>query len=533
MTHLDNTLEQSAEDFDKLNKNSGKDSYRTLIDAAREIIIKFDMNGKITFVNQGAQDISGYIEDEMLGMNIADILPPEHLEGLKQTLFGKNMAEHAQVSLYEAEFINRELQLIPIEINAGAILVNGKPSDILFIARDITDRKQKELELRRIVKFEVLERFSKGISKNSTRLLDEVMSEVDFAHNNSVPDSTIYRRLADVKKLCNNLKEYIENIASFSNPGRLMREVSSIAIPLKKSFESALKDSRILYELSIQNDLCPVSFDNSEMEQVFYNIAENAAQAMPSGGKINIKAENMSFNENDPENIFFPPGKYIKISVKDHGQGIPGKYINKVFDPYFSTRKTNTDQARGLGLTHVYSIIKKHRGYIDITSKPGVKTVVSIYLPAVSKKDIEPAIENAEILPGNGKIKSPVIGKILLMDDEEIVRDVAGQMLHELGYMVIYAGDGAEAVKLYKTAVKDGQPFDAVILDLNVKDGNGGKSAIVELMDIDPDVKGIASSGYSNDPEMKDYKHYGFSGVVGKPYSIWELEETLEKVLTG
>lgn len=524
MTHLDKNMEDSLENFKK---------YQGIIDSAREIILKFDMNGKITFVNQGAQDISGYFEEELLGMNIADILPPNYLEGLKETLFGKNMAEHAAVDLYEAEFINRELKLIPIEINAAAILDNGKPLDILFIARDITDRKKREIEHIRAAKFELLERFSRGIARNSNKLLNEIINEVDFAYVNSVPDSTIYRRLSDAQKLCKDFQEFIEEIASLSNPGKLIREVSSIAKLLTKSFQSALKKSHVLFEFAIQQDLWAASFDYSEMEQVFYNIAVNAAEAMASGGKVNISAENIILRDNDFENIFIPPGEYIKISVKDHGEGVPEKYINKVFDPYFSTKKTNTDQARGMGLTHVYSIVKKHRGYVSISSTPGIKTIVSIYLPALSKENIQPEITAIkEDMIDKEKRKSLIMGKILLMDDEEIVRDVAGQMLYELGYIVVYAREGSEAVNLYKAAIKDGQPFDAVILDLNVKEGTGGKAAIMELAEIDPDVKGIASSGYSNDPEMKDYKYYGFSGVVGKPYSIWELEETLEKIMT-
>ncbi|MDM8537950.1 PAS domain S-box protein [Desulfobacterales bacterium HSG17] len=524
MTHLDKTLDYSVEDFQ---------NYRTLIDAAREIILKFDINGKITFVNQGAQDISGYIEEEMLGMNIADILPPNYLEGLKETLFGKNLSEHAKVNLYEAEFINRELQLIPIEINASAILSNGKPSDILFIARDITDRKKREIEQAKAVKFELIDRFSRGIARNSSRLLNEIINEVDFAHINSVPESTIYRRLSDAQKLCKDLQEFIENIASFSNPGKLMREVSVISELLNKSFKSAFKQSHILCKFSIQKDLWAASFDTSEMEHVFYNIAINAAEAMPSGGKININAENIVLKDSDYENILIPSGEYVKISVRDYGEGIPEKYINKVFDPYFSTKKTRTDQVRGLGLTHVYSIVKKHRGYVNISSKPGIRTVVSIFLPALSKEKIQTEITSVEEdSPENENRKSLIMGKILLMDDEEIVRDVAGQMLYELGYIVVYAREGTEAVNLYKAAIKDRQPFDAVILDLNVKEGSGGKAAIMELAEIDPDVKGIASSGYSNDPEMKDYKYHGFSGVVGKPYSIWELEETLEKIMT-
>ncbi|HEU4389777.1 MAG TPA: response regulator, partial [Blastocatellia bacterium] len=213
-----------------------------------------------------------------------------------------------------------------------------------------------------------------------------------------------------------------------------------------------------------------------------------------------------------------PPGCYVRISIEDQGVGIPGEHLHKVFDPYFTTKQ----KGNGLGLATAYSIIKKHDGHIAVDSVVGKGTAFEIYLPASpnARPDAREVIEP----PPLGKLR------VLVMDDEETIRDVAAQMLESLGCEAASVRDGSDAIDLYHSAWQNGEPFDAVILDLTVPGGMGGKEVVERLLELDPDVKAIVCSGYSNDPVMADFDQHGFVGFVAKPYKIQELSDVLRRV---
>ena len=256
--------------------------------------------------------------------------------------------------------------------------------------------------------------------------------------------------------------------------------------------------------------------DEGQISQVINNLIINAKQAMPKGGVIKIIAENIVI---DTDNRF-NPGKYIKISIKDQGIGIPRENLTKIFDPFFTTKK----DGNGLGLASAYSIITRHDGYIELESQRYIGTTFYIYLPASDTSRIEIETRNEVAATGEGY-------KILFMDDEEEIRNSVGEMLSFYGYQVVPTKDGAEMIEEYKRAMNDGDPFAAVIMDLTIPGGMGGQEALAYLRDIDPKIKAIISSGYANDPVMAEYERYGFTGVVTKPYEIDELNEVLTKVL--
>jgi len=241
---------------------------------------------------------------------------------------------------------------------------------------------------------------------------------------------------------------------------------------------------------------------------------------MPGGGKVRIAAENMSIEAND--GLPLTKGKYVKVSISDQGCGVPKENIKKIFDPYFTTK----DKGSGLGLTAAYSIIEKHHGYIQVESEAGTGTTFTVYLPA-SESSLLIEKKESEYFPAGKK------GRILIMDDEEILRNFVVRMLKKAGYEVSAASDGVEAFELYEQAEKSGETFDVVIMDLTIPGGAGGKETIQRLLEIYPDSKAIVSSGYSDDPIMANYKDYGFKAVVEKPYSINELTRTIEDVIAG
>jgi CheY-like chemotaxis protein len=280
---------------------------------------------------------------------------------------------------------------------------------------------------------------------------------------------------------------------------------------LRETAVFACHGSAVRCAFRMADDLWPVHADEGQLFQVINNLVINAVHAMPGGGVVTVGAEN------DDSRL---EGKHsVKIFVADCGDGIPQAHFQRIFDPYFTTKK----QGSGLGLATSFSIVKKHDGLITFESSPGVGTTFYVYLPALESECAKQLDAEPEVVPG--------CGRILVMDDEEVVRAIAQAMLEQLGYAVDCAKDGAEAVALYTERKAAGVPYDAVVFDLTIPGGMGGQEAIGVLLKIDPAVRAIVSSGYSNDPVMANYRQYGFSAVLKKPYRLQEMSTILQQCL--
>lgn len=315
-------------------------------------------------------------------------------------------------------------------------------------------------------------------------------------------------------------RDLTQQLLTFARGGTPVKSAASMAEIITDSAEFALRGSNVECEYRLARNLWTVEVDKGQISQVITNLVINADQAMPEGGKIRIKAENMTL-EGD---ISIPDSgrqSFVKVSIKDEGIGIPEEYLVRIFDPYFTTKESGS----GLGLATTYSIIKRHGGLITVESKPGSGTTFYIYLPAIP---VSPS-PTEKVIPDG--VSSG--GRVLIMDDEESVREVVGRILEHVGWEVEFACDGAEAIERYVAARDSGRSFDAVIMDLTVPGGMGGKEAITRLKSIDPQVKAIVSSGYSNDPVMSDYAGYGFNGVISKPYRIEELIKVLQELMNN
>ncbi len=261
----------------------------------------------------------------------------------------------------------------------------------------------------------------------------------------------------------------------------------------------------------------PAEIDEGQLGQVVQNIVINAVQAMPAGGRITIKAGNARLEREN--SCALPPGPYLEISVSDEGTGIPEGLLKRIFDPYFTTKQAGS----GLGLATSYSIIRSHKGYLG-ASRPGLGSTFTVLIPAEPDREV-PRIKQESVAV------TPLGKRVLVMEDQEMVRSVALRMLASLGYSSVGAAHGEEAVDLYASALRDGHPFDAVILDLTIVGGVGGKETLSRLLSIDPSVKVIVSSGYSNDPILADHRRYGAFGVLPKPYRLQELKKALFQVV--
>jgi len=395
---------------------------------------------------------------------------------------------------------------------------DGELIGIVINFKDITEHKKREEEMKKIQKLESLGILAGGIAHDFNNLLTSIMGNLSMAEIFAKSGGDVFEILKGAKKASKQAKKLTQQLLTFSKGGEPIKKLTSILELLINTTSFALSGTKAKCAFFLPDDLWWVEIDEGQIDQVINNLIINADQAMPEGGVVEVGAENVTVNKQD--RLPLEEGKYIKISITDQGIGVPEEYLQKIFDPYFTTKQKGS----GLGLAITYSIIKKHEGYITLKSGKGVGTTFFIYLPAIEKQ-IFAMEEVVEEIIDSGK------GKILFMDDQQNVRDTVGEMLNYIGYEVEFANDGKEAIELYKKAKESKKPFDAVILDLTVPAGMGGKEAIQRLIEIELDVKAIVSSGYSNDPVLSEYKQYGFSGVVTKPYDIEELSETLHKVI--
>jgi CheY-like chemotaxis protein len=368
-----------------------------------------------------------------------------------------------------------------------------------------------------------------GIAHDFNNLLTAILGNITLAKVSSSSEEKAYKRLTEAEKSLERAKGLTQQLLTFSRGGVPVRKTSYIRNLIKDSASFPLVGSNVRCEYSIQKDLSPVDVDIGQISQVMNNIILNARDAMPEGGVIKIGAKNIRVEKGkgDTKAGSLKEGQYIRISVQDRGVGIDKNNLNKIFDPYFTTKS----EGSGLGLATTYSIIKNHDGLITVESKVGIGTTFYIYLPA-SDKEVQRDKDSEEIIATLKEEKYKGT-KVLVMDDEENIRGFVGDVLGTMGCEVSCAKDGSEAIELYKGAKESKKTFDIVIMDLTIPGGMGGREAIGELKRIDPDVKAIVSSGYSNDPVMSDYKRYGFKGVLKKPFMITELTRVMDEVIKG
>ena len=414
---------------------------------------------------------------------------------------------------------DRDGNLKNVEIHAYPILDNkGNVIQIIEYCLDITQRKRMEEELLKTQKLESIGVLAGGIAHDLNNLLTAVVGNISLAKVHEDPADK-NRRLEEAERASMRIKDLTQQLLTFSKGGAPILQTADIAGLLRDSATFALRGSNIRYESSISDDLWTAKIDEGQINQVINNLVINSQQAMPNGGTVKIGAENVTIGAESG----FPlkAGAYIKISVEDRGPGISEEHIQKIFDPFFTTKQAGN----GLGLATSYSIIQKHGGHITVESELGVGSTFHIYLPAFSEKTLV-VKERTKAAPIVGE------GKILVMDDEKHIRDLAAEMLSSLGYGIVTSIDGAEALEIYRDAMESEKPFDAIIIDLTIPGGMGGKETIQRLREMDPEVKAIVSSGYSSDPIMSYFSDYGFSGVIAKPYMIRELSEVLHSVIT-
>lgn len=379
---------------------------------------------------------------------------------------------------------------------------------------EIEQRRQVEEELLQARKLEALSVLAGGIAHDFNNFLAIVQGALDLARVQTLPQDPLWEILKHADAACHRAASLASQLLTFGKGGAPIVRTASVAQLLAAAVDLARAGSQVRFDLAIPDGLWCAELDAEQMNQVFHNVLLNARQAVQKGGVIEVRALNVVINEGMRP---IQAGKYVRVSVRDYGCGIPEEILPRIFDPYFTTKETGS----GLGLATAYSIVTKHQGHISVESNIDQGTTFYLYLPASEISPMEPPAE-AIVQPGTGRI--------LVMDDEEAIRTLVALMVEKLGYEVECACDGAQAVELYLRARESGHRFNAVLLDVTVPGGMGGKEAAVELRTIDPSVKLIVSSGYSDVLVMSEFRKYGFDDVIRKPYTLAQLSEVIRRV---
>lgn len=501
-----------------------KERLSVTIHSIGDAVISTDSTGNVVLINKVGEELTGWRQEEACGKPLTEVfniinektrkVPENPVTKVLRTGLIVGLANHtALIAKDGSERIIADSGA-PIKDN------NGKIIGVVLVFRDITKLQKMEEELQKANRLDSIGMLAGGIAHDFNNILTGIIGNISLARMLNNKDDNLSHRLAEAEKACLRAKSLSEQLLTFSRGGMPIKKVVSIAELLKDAAGFTLSGSNICCEYFVPDNISPVGIDEGQISQVFQNLILNAKQAMSLGGKIKIKAENITVDgENEAQGLPLQAGAYVKITVQDQGIGIPDEYIDKIFDPYFTTKQQGT----GLGLATAYSIIRKHDGLITVKSQAGAGTSFEVYLPCSKEEVIIRKHAEDDIREGRGKI--------LVMDDDETVRNVVGEMLYVLGYEVGFARDGSEAIDMYRKAQNEKEPFSAVIMDLTIIGGMGGKEAIRILHDIDPGVKAIVSSGYSNDPIMGNFEKYGFCDVIAKPYEPRELSKTLNRVI--
>lgn len=484
-------------------------------------VIATDKESRVQLMNKVAEDLTGWTQEESQGKLLPEIF---HIIDEEN----KHIAENPVEKVLKKDSIitmSNHMLLIAKDgtervIADSAAPIHDRESKIIGVVlafRDVTEKRQIDEQLKRIQKLESIGILAGGIAHDFNNILTAILANLSLAKMSSDCDGEVLNILNDVERESLKAKHVTNQLLIFAKEEEPVKKMISIAELIKETTIFATRGTSIKCEFNIQENLWATEVDVAHINQVINNLAINAVQAMPDGGRIIVEAENTIL---ESENSFrLSSGDYVKIKFRDEGVGIPKEIRQNIFVPFFSTKAKGS----GLGLAVSHKIILNHDGYISVKSKEGKGAEFIIYLPA--RRDIK-------ILGKNNTEKLPMgKGKILLMDDDETIRRATGTLLKRLGYDVQSVTDGRQAIEIYQEEKQAGTPFDVVIMDLTIPGGMGGVEAIQTLKKIDPDIKAVVSSGYSNDPVMSRYQEYGFVDIAKKPYKIDELIKVLNGIM--
>lgn len=481
------------------------------------IIIELDINGSIENINDNGCKLLGYSRNELIGRNWFKVAIPENQKEIVKTVFNDIISGKNDIKEYhENKIIDKNGELHDIAWhNTLKEDSNNNIIGTLSSGIDITINKQMMDSLQKSERLESLGILAGGIAHDFNNLLSGLFGYLDLAFALSEEYGEIHEYLSKAMSVYNRTKDLTQQLLTFSKGGSPFLKAGSIGNLITSSVNFALSGSKVKSNFIFQDDLWLCDFDENQLSQVFDNLTINSIHAMPSGGEITISANNIDID--DSNMLDLSPGKYVKILFSDKGSGIPKEMIKKIFDPFVTTKEMGS----GLGLATTYSIITKHNGKILVDSKLNRGTTFTIYLPAAKEHSEIPNTEFSEVNNYKGK------GKVLVMDDEVFILEILDNMLASFGFEADTVTEGQLALD----KIAEGTNYKAIILDLTVPNGLGGKDIIEKINTLCKDIPIFASSGYYNDPIMAEPKKFGFTYGIRKPFRKKDLKDVFEKYL--
>jgi len=489
--------------------------YKIIFERSPLALVRFDTEGTVVDFNDRFIDLMGSTREKLMGCNITKQSNPKMRATIKRALAGEVVSYedfYTSITGSKTTFLRGLF---------NPVTPGHSPTDVIAALEDITELKKHEKEQQKIAKLESLGVLAGGIAHDFNNILTGIMGNLSFSQAFIDADHRAHKPLAEAEKATRRAAELAQQLLTFAKGGEPNKKVVSLQQLAHDAVSFMLLGSNVRPVVNIPTSLHNILADEGQIYQVLNNLIINADQAMPGGGTLTITGNNEILSTTNPFNLV--AGPYIRLEIHDTGCGISSDSLAKIFDPYFSTKISGT----GLGLATAYSIIQRHNGHITVSSTIGAGTTFTIILPSIGTSSVEiPLVTEERTMVSIG-------GSILIMDDEQMIRDTAEQMLNFLGYEVTTCTDGTEAIALYQESMQAQTPYTAVIMDLTIPGGLGGKETAIHILALDPTAHLIVSSGYSSDPVMANFRKYGFSGAIAKPYSLDDFKKALSNLPTG
>ncbi len=493
---------------------SSEKRFRAIFDASTIGIAIADSRGIFLEANDYVHKMLGYEAGELVGKGFADISAGKDVKAAIGDL--RQIREGGKITLQgERRYECRDGRFVWALVRSTAIFQGERLQYVLSVIEDVTMRKRMEEEFSKAEKLDSIGVLAGGIAHDFNNLLTAISGNLELAKRKDSSSTRPF--LNEALKASRRAAQLTRQLLTFSKGGAPLTKPVDLLELVRECTAFALRGSKSCCQFQVSDELWPAAVDTSQISQVISNLIINADQAMPQGGHVIVGMRNLQVEAHN--GVMLEPGRFIEISIADHGVGIPAENRSRIFDPYFTTKQGGS----GLGLATAYSVIKRHQGHIAVESEPGEGTKFRVYLPATSE-----VIERSRVqTPKPVSIRK---GRILVMDDDRRVRRLMMRFLSTLGYEVEIAPDGQEAIRLFAAALRRRKPFHVVILDLTVPGGMGGRETIARLKELS-DVRALVSSGYSEDRVLSDFREYGFGGAVIKPFRLADVGRAIELLL--